>query len=118
MMNNYAIEVRQFPKENQLFAVCFNYQYYPLLNNRKLTTCTIVEMPSRKVYAGAAIKNPNDHVFSEWEGRRSSFKRAVYFLWMIWADKGKTGMPFEPFWQLFRKALGENEIYLSERKEK
>jgi hypothetical protein len=118
MMKDYAIEVKQFPKENRLFDVCFDFTYVPLLDDRKVTTCTIVEMPSKKVYAGAAIKNPKDICYDGWIGRRLAFKRAVYFLWMVWADRGKTGMPFEPFWQLFRRALAENEIYLSERKAK
>lgn len=118
MEKDYAIEVRQFPKERQLFAVCFDYKYIESLNDRKITTCTIIELPSKKVYAGAAIKNPNDFGCDNWIGRRLAFKRAVYFLWIVWADNHKTGMPFEPFWQLFRKALAENEIYLTERKEK
>lgn len=87
------------------------------LHDRKITTCTVIELPSRKIYSGSSIKNPTD--FNDpWEGRRYAFKRAIYFLWIIWSDCKKTSIAFHCFWQQFRKALGKNPIYLEERMEK
>lgn len=112
MSESYEIKVF-----DQYFTVVFGEILAILDSTRKVTTCTIVEMPSKKVYSGSSIKNPKD--FNNiWEGRRYAFKRAVYFLWIIWTDSKRTGIPFGLFWQYFRKALGKNPIYLEERREK
>lgn len=120
MINDYAIEVKEFPKEWQKFIITFDgyYAHFGATPNRRIVTCSIIENPSKKIYAGSAIKNPNDLGYDEWIGRRWAFKRAVLNLYMIWNLQKKTGIEFNKFWQYFRKALAENQIYLEERKGK
>ena len=118
MVNDYAIEVKEFPKEQQKFVVSFDgyyssYEFSPS-SRRRIVICSVIENPSKKIYAGSAIKNPNDLIFDEFIGRRLALKRAILVLWMIWAELGRTDMPFKPFWQLFRKALSERKGQISE----
>lgn len=117
MINDYAIEVREFDKDHQQFIVSFDYRWVEAFDDRKITTCCIIELPSKKIYAGATIKNHRD-TSNDIEGRRWAYKRAVLMLWMIWSNLGKTNISHKTFWQYFRKALAENQIYLSERKSK
>lgn len=115
MIKDYAIEVKEFAKESRKFCVSFDYRWVEGLDDRKITTCCIIELPSKKIYAGATIKNYHDSG-NDWIARRWAYKRAVLMLYMIWTQLHKTSIEFVPFWQFFRKALAENEIYLLERK--
>ena len=124
MVNDYAIEVhglQKLDKDNNIskhqFCVSFDYRWVEALDDRKITTCCIIELPSKKIYSGATIKNHHD-MSDDWIARRWAYKRAVLMLYMIWNNQKKTNIPFAPFWQLFRQALAKNEIYLKERKEK
>jgi hypothetical protein len=124
MTSDYEIEVHyetRLPGEkiayktvHQRFCVSFAYTWVAALDSRKITTCCLIELPSKKIYAGGSIKN---HIDSndEWLGRRWAYKRAVLMLWIIWMQLHKTILPFKPFWQMFRQALADNSIYLEER---
>lgn len=125
MENNYLIEVHGLSAllnptkiATQKFIVSFDgyYAHFGATPNRRITTCNIIEYPSKKIYSGAAIKNPNDIGYDDFIGKRLAFKRAVLTTYMIWNELGRTSIPFNVFWQLFRQALARNEIYLSERK--
>jgi hypothetical protein len=122
MVNDYAIEVhglQKLDKDNNvskhLFCISFDYRWVEVSDERKITTCCIIELPSKKIYSGATIRNNHD-MPNEWIARRWAYKRAVLNLYMIWNLQGKTDLEYKPFWQLFRMALAENKIYLSERK--
>ena len=124
MENDYLIEIPDVQVINsdyciskQQFLVSFDYRWVELFEDRKITTCCIIELPSKKIYAGATIKNHHD-MSDDWIARRWAYKRAVLMLYMIWNNQKKTNIPFTPFWQLFRQAFAKNEIYLKERKEK
>jgi hypothetical protein len=114
MKRSYVITVLPLQKQ---FVVLFHQSRDELLANRKITTCTIVEFPKKQVYSGATICNPKD-IENETIAFRWAFKRAVLQLWIVWCEMKKTGMCYSYFWQLFRKALGENPTYLEERKKK
>jgi hypothetical protein len=111
-MEDYYI-VEYFGKR---FTVIFSTDIEFIPTFRKITHCTIIEEPGKHIYAGATIRNPNDNG-NIWIARRWALKRALFYLWMIWADDNTTDLPFQSFWQLFRKALAENELYLKDRKE-
>lgn len=127
MEDEYTIEVRNldgvlnpdYQIQTQRFIVSFDWRFidYKSSTDRIITTCCIIENPTKKIYAGASILNPNDLVCIDWIGRRWAYKRAVLVLWMIWNELGRTKMPYKPFWQCFRKALAQNELYLKDRKE-
>lgn len=117
MMNDYAIEVREFDKDHQQFIVSFDYRWVEAFDDRKITTCCIIELPSKKIYAGATIKNHHD-MPDDWMARRWAYKRAVLMIYLVWTQMHRTSIEFVPFWQFFRRALAENQIYLLERKSK
>jgi hypothetical protein len=117
MINDYSIEVKEFAKEESKFCVSFDYRWVEALDDRKITTCCIIELPSKKIYAGATIKNHKDNS-NDWLARRWAYKRAVLMIYLIWTQTARTSISFVQFWQYFRKALAENEIYLKERKNK
>lgn len=104
------------------FAVNFNREWIEKLNDRLITTCTIIEIDNRTkklaykhIYAGAAMWNGKDTI-DTFVGWRYAYKRAVFFMWMVWTETKQITYAFEPFWQKFRLALGENELYIAERK--
>jgi hypothetical protein len=122
--DTYLIEIPEvqalnesFRVSRQKFCISFDYRWIEQLDDRKITTCCIIELPSKKIYSGATIKNSHDNG-NKWIAYGWAYKRAVLQLWMIWCELDRTGMDFKHFWQLFRHALGENKIYLSERKAK
>ena len=113
MENEYAIFA--FDKT---FAITFNWSYFQFNHFEEVTTCAIIELPENHVYAGATIKNPHDIPENVHIARRWAYKRAVYYLWVVWTDLKKCNCAWECFWQTFRKALASNELYLKDRKEK
>lgn len=114
MINDYAIEVKEL---DQKFCVSFDYRWIEALDDRKITTCCIIELPSKKIYAGATIKNHKDGS-NDWLARRWAYKRAVLMIYLVWTQMHRTSIEFVLFWQFFRRALAENQIYLLERKSK
>ena len=107
-----------FYLDNKDYQFCVKFQNNHIynLNTKLITSCSIIELPGKKVYSGASLKNPKD-ISNVWEGRRWALKRAVFHLWMIWTDLKKTSISWNPFWQLFRQSLAKNKNYLSDRKE-
>ena len=108
-------KIHAFKKD---FVVVFDETFIVFSGNtRTITTCSIIELPERKIYCGGSVFNPHDHQ-DKWIGRRWAFKRAVYFMWIIWTDLKKESCAYAPLWQMFRLALGRNNSYLKERSNK
>lgn len=111
MENVYMMEA--FGKK---FVVEFDYHYIYTPENRRITTCSIIELEGKSIYSGASMKHPKDS-FSTWTARRWAFKRAVMYVFLVWTVQKKTSIGFNCFWQTFRKGLAQNELYIKDRKE-
>jgi hypothetical protein len=108
----YSIQV-----DKKILAVSFQDYVSEKLDNRQITTCSVVELPTRKIYSGATIRNPNDKE-SVRVAYTLSYKRAIFNLWSVKHALNETKLDFFSFMKLYKKALENNFIYQSERKMK